>query len=161
MALKLEQPTLGRCLGLGEESPHPSPLCWLVPIFLLHSPRPCLADWSLCQGNLEQLPQPPADRGRWSASRLDAAHPTLDGAPLRLLHGWRLVRQQAGALQAAALFVGRVCCDGEGRLNEASAQLEGDIAVSKGARVRLDLSRVPALRIFTGQAGDALLPRLQ
>jgi DNA polymerase alpha subunit B len=53
--------------------------------------------------------------------------------------------------QAQVLFVGRVCCDGEGRLNEASAQLEGDIATSKGARVRLDLSRVPALRIFTGQ----------
>ena len=54
-------------------------------------------------------------------------------------------------LQAEALFVGRVCCDGEGRLNEASAQLEGDIATSKGARVRLDLLRVPALRLFTGQ----------
>ena len=47
--------------------------------------------------------------------------------------------------------MGRVCCDGEGRLNEASAQLEGDVATSKGARVRLDLSRVPALRLFTGQ----------
>lgn len=58
-------------------------------------------------------------------------------------------------LQAEALFVGRVCCDGEGRLNEASAQLEGDIATSKGARVRLDLSRVPALRIFTGQVCGA------
>lgn len=50
--------------------------------------------------------------------------------------------------------MGRVCCDaGEGRLNEASVQLEGDVATSKGARVRLDLSRVPSLRIFTGQVG--------
>uniref|UniRef100_A0A493T1F1 SRCR domain-containing protein n=1 Tax=Anas platyrhynchos platyrhynchos TaxID=8840 RepID=A0A493T1F1_ANAPP len=49
---------------LREESPHPSPLCCLVPIFLFHSPRPCLAGWSLCQGNLEQLPQPPAASGK-------------------------------------------------------------------------------------------------
>uniref|UniRef100_A0A8B9SYF4 SRCR domain-containing protein n=1 Tax=Anas platyrhynchos TaxID=8839 RepID=A0A8B9SYF4_ANAPL len=48
----------------GKESPHPSPLCCLVPIFLLHSPRPCLAGWSLCQGNLEQLPQLPAASGK-------------------------------------------------------------------------------------------------
>lgn len=58
-------------------------------------------------------------------------------------------------MQEPALFVGRVCCDaGEGRLNEASAQLEGDIGTSKGARVRLDVSRVPSLRIFTGQVRD-------
>uniref|UniRef100_A0A8B9T556 SRCR domain-containing protein n=1 Tax=Anas platyrhynchos TaxID=8839 RepID=A0A8B9T556_ANAPL len=35
LALKLEQPTLGRWLVLGEECPHHSPLCWLVPIFHL------------------------------------------------------------------------------------------------------------------------------
>ena len=35
MTLKLEQPSLGRCLALGEESSHPSPLCCLVPIFVI------------------------------------------------------------------------------------------------------------------------------
>ena len=41
-----------------------------------------------------------------------------------------------------ATFVGRICCDSEGRLNEQSVMLEGSIAVSGGARVRLDLSQV-------------------
>lgn len=38
--------------------------------------------------------------------------------------------------------MGRICCDSEGRLNEQSVMLEGGIAVSGGARVRLDLSQV-------------------
>ncbi len=55
-------------------------------------------------------------------------------------------------MQAPGLFVGRVCCEtGEGRLNEASVQLEGSLATCGGARVQLDLSKVPSLRIFTGQ----------
>ena len=34
-------------------------------------------------------------------------------------------------------MVGRVVCDSEGKLNEASVQLEGSIATSNGMRVRL------------------------
>ena len=37
--------------------------------------------------------------------------------------------------------VGRVCCDAEGRLNDQSVMLEGGVADSAGARVRLDLSQ--------------------
>lgn len=58
-------------------------------------------------------------------------------------------------MQAPGLFVGRVCCEsGEGRLNEASVQLEGGLSSSNGARVKLDLSKAPGLRIFTGQVGE-------
>jgi len=62
--------------------------------------------------------------------------------------------------QAPGLFVGRVCCEsGEGRLNEASVQLEGGLSSSNGARVKLDLSKAPGLRIFTGQVGELSIQR--
>ena len=46
--------------------------------------------------------------------------------------------------QEPATYVGRVCCDAEGRLNDQSAMLEGDVGDSAGARVRLDLSQARA-----------------
>ncbi len=42
--------------------------------------------------------------------------------------------------------MGRVCCDAEGRLNDQSVMLEGGVADSAGARVRLDLSQARAGR---------------
>lgn len=39
----------------------------------------------------------------------------------------------------------------EGRLNPQSTLLEGSIRHSQGARVRLDLSKCPAFRLFPGQ----------
>eukprot|EP00127_Corallochytrium_limacisporum_P007297 Clim_evm38s246 gene=Clim_evmTU38s246 len=48
-------------------------------------------------------------------------------------------------------YCGRIWCDGEGRLNEVSALLEGNIASSGGARVTLDLHDVPSFSIFPGQ----------
>ena len=47
--------------------------------------------------------------------------------------------------QEPATFVGRICCDAEGRLNDQSVMLEGGIADSGGARVRLDLSQARKL----------------
>ena len=52
--------------------------------------------------------------------------------------------------------MGRVVCESpEGRLNASSVLLEGTLAHSQGAAIRLDLSGLPAFRIFPGQ----VLPR--
>ena len=56
------------------------------------------------------------------------------------------------AVQHESLFVGRICCDAEGgRLNPQSLLLEGSQKTSGGQRVRLDVSKLPALRLFPGQ----------
>jgi DNA polymerase alpha subunit B len=55
-------------------------------------------------------------------------------------------------VQEDAWFVGRVVADSDGgALNAASLMLEGDVAGSGGARAALDLSLVPAARLFPGQ----------
>ncbi len=56
------------------------------------------------------------------------------------------------AVQQESLFVGRICCDAEGgRLNPQSLLLEGSQKTSGGQRVRLDVSKLPAFRLFPGQ----------
>ena len=50
-----------------------------------------------------------------------------------------------------ATFVGRVCCEGEGRLNVQSLFLEGSRASSNGCRVRVDLKDCPEYALFPGQ----------
>lgn len=55
-------------------------------------------------------------------------------------------------MQEPDWFIGRICCDSEGRLNDSSVLLEGNIAVSGGRRTRLDLSRLPAYR-YANQDG--------
>lgn len=72
---------------------------------------------------------------------VEAAHPGLDCG---------------GAVYAASqddvCVVGRVVCDADnGRLNEASVQLEGSVATSGGLRVRLDLRALPRYSLFPGQ----------
>ena len=50
------------------------------------------------------------------------------------------------------VFCGWVCCDSEGRLNEASIMLEGGVQISGGSRVKLDVSKIPGnLSLFPGQ----------
>lgn len=67
------------------------------------------------------------------------------------MHGTK-VHSIASACQDMSLFCGRICCDTEGsRLNPQSVILEGSIAISKGARVRLDLSSCNEYRLFPGQ----------
>ena len=61
-----------------------------------------------------------------------------------------------GGVQELVLVVGRVCCDSEGRLNERSVLLEGSVELSGGHRVRLDLSKLDAFRIFPGQVSCRL-----
>lgn len=60
------------------------------------------------------------------------------------------------ALQAASgsvvRCVGRVVCEGDGRLNEASVLLEGSARHSDGHRVRLELRDLPRFALFPGQA---------
>lgn len=53
--------------------------------------------------------------------------------------------------QAPVTVVGRVCCDGSGRLNAKSLLLEGSLDSSSGRRVSLDVSNVPQFSLFPGQ----------
>ncbi|KAF8059983.1 POLA2 [Scenedesmus sp. PABB004] len=55
-------------------------------------------------------------------------------------------------VQEESLFVGRVVCEVEGgRLNDTAILLEGDTPGSAGGRAALDLSALPAYRLFPGQ----------
>ena len=64
----------------------------------------------------------------------------------------RKTRSIAAACQDTAVFCGRIVCDTEGgRLNPQSVMLEGSIATSRGARVRLDLQACGDYRLFPGQ----------
>lgn len=55
------------------------------------------------------------------------------------------------ASQNNIFSIGMVCCDGEGRLNEKSAILQGSVENSGGHRVRLDLQKVSPFSLFPGQ----------
>ena len=64
----------------------------------------------------------------------------------------RKTRSIAAACQDLSVFCGRIVCDTEGgRLNPQSVMLEGSIATSRGARVRLDLQACGEYRLFPGQ----------
>lgn len=63
--------------------------------------------------------------------------------------------------QEPVLVVGRIVCDSEGALNPASVMLEGCEDYSRGARVQLDLSRLPHYRIFPGQVGGVAVTLVQ
>lgn len=54
------------------------------------------------------------------------------------------------------VVVGRVCCEGEGKLNLQSIFLEGSRASSNGCRVRLDLSGCKEFALFPGQIVAAI-----
>jgi DNA polymerase alpha subunit B len=58
------------------------------------------------------------------------------------------------------LAVGRVQCDGEGRLNSNSVVLQGSMDTCGGAALPLDLSQVPQFSLFPGQvvAADCTNP---
>ena len=58
------------------------------------------------------------------------------------------------------LAIGRVQCDGEGRLNSNSVVLHGGLETCGGAAVPVDLSQVPSYSLFPGQivAMDATNP---
>ncbi len=58
------------------------------------------------------------------------------------------------------MFIGRVVCDAEGRLNANSLLLEGTLKHSQGTSVKLDVSRLTAYRLFPGQAGSTPVPIL-
>jgi hypothetical protein len=55
-------------------------------------------------------------------------------------------------LQEESYFVGRIVCEVEGgHLNDTAVVLEGDTALSEGARAALDLSQLSSYRLFPGQ----------
>lgn len=72
-------------------------------------------------------------------------------------HGLGDLLVPVGAVsQAPVVWVGRVCVDGEGKLNPTSVMLEGNTrgplaAAVPSARVLLDLRDVPAFSLFPGQ----------
>ena len=73
------------------------------------------------------------------------------------VHGLGDLLVPVGAVsQAPVVWVGRVCVDGEGKLNPTSVMLEGNTrgplaAAVPSARVLLDLRDVPAFSLFPGQ----------
>jgi len=50
--------------------------------------------------------------------------------------------------------VGRVCCDGNGRLNANSLVLEASLDSSSGCQAPLDVSNVPQFSLFPGQVTE-------
>lgn len=77
---------------------------------------------------------------------------TKFAASLKDSHGFRPTRQAFYASQEHVQAVGHICCESEGgRLNSASAVLEGSAEFSGGARVKLDLKKLPKFSIFPGQ----------
>jgi hypothetical protein len=55
-------------------------------------------------------------------------------------------------LQEDSYFAGRIVCEAEGgQLNDTAVMLEGDTGLSEGGRVHLNLSQLPAYRLFPGQ----------
>lgn len=72
-------------------------------------------------------------------------------------HGLAELLVPVGAVsQTPVVCVGRVCVDGEGKINPASVMLEGNTrgplaAVVPSARVLLDLRDVPSFSLFPGQ----------
>jgi DNA polymerase alpha subunit B len=58
----------------------------------------------------------------------------------------------ASASQMVSVYCGRICCDTEeGKINLQSITLEGSLATSKGARVKVDISACTSFRLFPGQ----------
>jgi DNA polymerase alpha subunit B len=55
------------------------------------------------------------------------------------------------ASQEETTVVGRVCCEGEGKLNYLSLVLEGSMETSSSARIKLDVQDVKEYRLFPGQ----------
>lgn len=54
-------------------------------------------------------------------------------------------------IQDEVSLVGRIVCDSAGQLNSQSIILEGSSRTSKCARIRLDVSSLPAYSFFPGQ----------
>jgi hypothetical protein len=54
------------------------------------------------------------------------------------------------------MFVGRVVCDSEGKLNPDSCLLEGTLLHSQGRSIKLKLDGLPSYRLFPGQASAVM-----
>ena len=54
-------------------------------------------------------------------------------------------------IQSDSVIIGRICCDAEGKLNEASVELESSKELGGGIRTKLDLTQVPSYGLFPGQ----------
>ncbi|BBN13404.1 DNA polymerase alpha subunit B [Marchantia polymorpha subsp. ruderalis] len=65
--------------------------------------------------------------------------------------GCKVSSNGALASQEQIMVVGRICCEGEGHLNDKSVLLEGSVEFCGGQRVRLDLRNISQLSLFPGQ----------
>ena len=100
------------------------------------------------RGGLEQVSGIGADRTR-RARLLDAQvarSRRLDGRD-----GFTCIASVVATGPDEVTVVGRVCCEGEGKLNMQSIFLEGSRATSGARRVRLDLTDCPEFALFPGQ----------
>ncbi|GBG78101.1 hypothetical protein CBR_g26038 [Chara braunii] len=97
-------------------------------------------------------------QSRYMFDSIDNRIEALDGRvrkfaeDLQLL-GFGIPERVFRASQEPGLYVGRICCDGEGRLNPRSVLLEGngDSEQSNGHRVKVDLREIDSFSIFPGQ----------
>jgi DNA polymerase alpha subunit B len=97
-------------------------------------------------------------RERYMYTPLQAVADTLDerivalGALIVEAHGLAPPHPLNVPTAEPAVFVGRVCCETEGRLNEESLMLEGSRELSMGTRVRLSVRGVEGgFALFPGQ----------
>jgi len=60
-------------------------------------------------------------------------------------------------MQEPVTVVGRICCDGNGRLNANSLLIEGSIETCAGHQVQLDVSNLPQYSLFPGQVSCAVV----
>ena len=100
-------------------------------------------EWRLAQSRMWEKME---DR----AQLLDAQVASLERA-LGALDGFPPLVSVVTTGAEEVMIVGRVCCEGEGKLNAQSIFLEGSRATSNACRVRLDLSACPHFALFPGQ----------
>ncbi|CAH1791695.1 unnamed protein product [Owenia fusiformis] len=86
----------------------------------------------------------------------DKAHVLSDmidemGAKLQKHHSIEEVAHISLPVQEPVTIIGRVCCDGNGKLNAKSLILEGSRETSNGKTVPLDVTGVPQYSLFPGQ----------
>lgn len=87
--------------------------------------------------------------------RIAVCRASAQRAPTSFASAARFGRPLAAVVATGSeevVVVGRVCCEGEGKLNLQSIFLEGSRASSNACRVRLDLSACPEFALFPGQA---------
>jgi DNA polymerase alpha subunit B len=104
-----------------------------------------------------QVDTPARSAARYGHMPVDRLSDILDaritalGAEIVQHHGLDEPRPIQAASQEPCIYVGRICCESEGRLNDRSLMLEGCRELSGGLRVHLDVGNCDGFALFPGQ----------